>query len=361
MIEHENVRLRIGWIIGMLYLLTSLLSAQNERYTFTDFTVKDGLSHANVLSIYEDKIGSYWVGTIDGLTRILGNEIKNYSYHYSDSTSILSNHVQFVVEDACGQLWVSTSHGVSKYFSNTDSFVPVFVAGNLLKAFSYQLEGQHILFGGNQAIYSYDCSVGEIKPLLLLQSSFPLSINYFKRVDKNRFLVVDNYKGVFWVDAQTGVVTRFPTIHHKTEYNQAFIDSESHLWLAPYTKGLECYSLEDEGKLLHHYTTDNSLLSHNSVTDVKEFGSQLWIATDGGGINILDRKSGFFQHVTHSSFDEHSISSDFIRVLFEDSFGTKWAGTVHNGLICIHEGYMKHYSSVGNCELKGHGYLNCSF
>lgn len=360
MIEHENVRLRIGWIIGMLYLLTSLLSAQNERYTFTDFTVKDGLSHANVLSIYEDKIGSYWVGTIDGLTRILGNEIKNYSYHYSDSTSILSNHVQFVVEDACGQLWVSTSHGVSKYFSNTDSFVPVFVAGNLLKAFSYQLEGQHILFGGNQAIYSYDCSVGEIKPLLLLQSSFPLSINYFKRVDKNRFLVVDNYKGVFWVDAQTGVVTRFPTIHHKTEYNQAFIDSESHLWLAPYTKGLECYSLEDEGKLLHHYTTDNSLLSHNSVTDVKEFGSQLWIATDGGGINILDRKSGFFQHVTHSSFDEHSISSDFIRVLFEDSFGTKWAGTVHNGLICIHEGYMKHYSSVGNCELKGHGYRSVS-
>lgn len=66
------------------------------------------------------------------------------------------------------------------------------------------------------------------------------------------------------------------------------------MWLAPYTKGLECYSLEDEGKLLHHYTTDNSLLSHNSVTDVKEFGSQLWIATDGGGINILDRKSGFF-------------------------------------------------------------------
>lgn len=65
--------------------------------------------------------------------------------------------------------------------------MPVFVAGNLLKAFSYQLEGQHILFGGNQAIYSYDCSVGEIKPLLLLQSSFPLSINYFKRVDKNRF------------------------------------------------------------------------------------------------------------------------------------------------------------------------------
>jgi len=90
MIEHENVRLRIGWIIGMLYLLTSLLSAQNERYTFTDFTVKDGLSHANVLSIYEDKIGSYWVGTIDGLTRILGNEIKNYSYHYSDFNSFQS-------------------------------------------------------------------------------------------------------------------------------------------------------------------------------------------------------------------------------------------------------------------------------
>lgn len=35
--------------------------------------------------------------------------------------------------------------------------------------------------------------------------------------------MVDNYKGVFWVDAQTGVVTRFPTIHHKTEYNQALL------------------------------------------------------------------------------------------------------------------------------------------
>ncbi len=358
--ETENRRYRSMWLIGMLFLFIATLSAQNGRYIFSDFTVKNGLSHANVLSIYEDKMGSYWIGTADGLTCILGNEIKNYTHRYADSTSILSNRIEFVVEDTCGKMWVSTSQGVSNYITNTDTFVPVLVDGKTLHAYSYQLVDGQIQFGGNNVIYQYSCKEEKVQPLLRLQSDIPLSVNYFKQVDASRFIIVDKYRGVFWADARTGQVSCFSVAHQKTEYNSYWVDSEGRLWLAPYQQGLECYSLQDEGKLLYHYTTDNSLLSHNSVTDIKEFGNELWIATDGGGINILDGSARIIQHIKRSPYNEHSISTDFIRVLFEDSFGTKWVGTVRDGLIRIREGFMKHYSNLGDSKLSANGYRSVS-
>ena len=57
-------------------------------------------------------------------------------------------------------------------------------------------------------------------------------------------------------------------------------------------RGLNCFTRD--GKLLATYTTRNSSLSNNVVLSLAEREGQIWIGTDGGGINILDPETGLF-------------------------------------------------------------------
>jgi serine phosphatase RsbU (regulator of sigma subunit) len=58
----------------------------------------------------------------------------------------------------------------------------------------------------------------------------------------------------------------------------------------------------------------------------------LWVGTNGGGLNRMDRDTGTFFRYAHDPDDPSSISNDFIRVIFEDSDGGFWIGTQGGGL-----------------------------
>ena len=56
------------------------------------------------------------------------------------------------------------------------------------------------------------------------------------------------------------------------------------------------------------------------------------MGTDGDGINVLDPGTDRVQHYTHIESDPQTVSSDNIRMIFEDSSGTIWIGTLDSGL-----------------------------
>ena len=74
------------------------------------------------------------------------------------------------------------------------------------------------------------------------------------------------------------------------EITTMMTDSRKRIWIAPYSAGLRCYS--HDGKLLASYSTRNSALSNDIVLSLAEREGQLWIGTDGGGINILTPETG---------------------------------------------------------------------
>lgn len=336
------------YFIFLLLSVFSRIHSSNVNYSFSEFTVKNGLSHSTVTSIAEDRIGSYWIGTPDGLTRILGDEVRNYVHINDVQTSILSNIILFVAKDKRNQAWVSTNQGISRYIQSTDSFEPLKFENKAIVAFSYQLQENGILLGGLGQIFKYDYDSGEVVRIAASAKEPLMRYHYIHQAGKTKYLIVNYYKGVYWLDALTGKLSRFAEIGQDSEYSSAYIDSSSHLWLALYKKGLKCYSIEGEGKLLHHYTVENSELNNNAVMDIREHNKELWIATDGGGINVLDMKSDSFSHIVHSAHDETSIPTNFIKALYEDSYGNIWAGSVKNGLIGLRRGLMRNFASIIN-------------
>jgi signal transduction histidine kinase/CheY-like chemotaxis protein/streptogramin lyase len=58
----------------------------------------------------------------------------------------------------------------------------------------------------------------------------------------------------------------------------------------------------------------------------------LWIGTNGGGLNLLDRATGKFKHFINNPNNSTSISNNNIKAIYNDSYGNLWIGTRGGGL-----------------------------
>lgn len=85
--------------------------------TFTNFTTKDGLNHNTVFAVAEDKNGTLWFGTADGVCRYDGRTFSRLRFPFENiyqptrMTGVLS-----MLADKSGNLWVGTDRsGVFRY------------------------------------------------------------------------------------------------------------------------------------------------------------------------------------------------------------------------------------------------------
>lgn len=106
-----------------------------------------------------------------------------------------------------------------------------------------------------------------------------------------------------------------------------FVDRKGDLWIMT-DQGLNRYDIKKE--LFETYLTDNSNLSHNSVTAIKERNNgAFYVGTYGGGIDVLKDGKFIFNFNTNS---ENRISSNLISSLQIQNNGILWVGTYDNGI-----------------------------
>jgi len=98
-------------------LLTALnLSAYEKplklhHYAKREWSSISGLVHDNVTSLYKDADGTVWVGTIEGLSRVSGTNIKTFSTR--KNPELLSNRIVDISGSKKGSVAVATEMGVS--------------------------------------------------------------------------------------------------------------------------------------------------------------------------------------------------------------------------------------------------------
>jgi ligand-binding sensor domain-containing protein/signal transduction histidine kinase len=93
------------------------------KATFTAFRHSDSagsLSNDVVTSILVDHSGELWVGTPDGLNRLV--RPRNTFIAYREADGLPTSIVNGVVEDAKGDLWITTSYGLSHFNPRANTF-----------------------------------------------------------------------------------------------------------------------------------------------------------------------------------------------------------------------------------------------
>ena len=111
-------------------------------------------------------------------------------------------------------------------------------------------------------------------------------------------------------------------------------DKNDNIWIATDGGGIDKFDIKRNRftRYLHNNHNPNTI-SSNSVNKLALDGDgNLWIGTERGGLDFFDVKKRQFTHYIHSDDDVNSISDNNIRAVFEDDKRNLWIGTSTGGL-----------------------------
>lgn len=158
-------------------------------------------------------------------------------------------------------------------------------------------------------------------------------------IDKKNKIWIGSQEGLYIIDPSTGKYRQYR--HSKSDIfslpnNSVWTiveDSQRNIWIGTFAGGL-CYVNLDEELRFKTYTPYESPLSHNLVSSFAEDGDLLWIGTEGGGLNCLNRSTGEFSHYKHDN-SGNSLSYNNIKSLALDSRKRLWISMYRGGLDCF--------------------------
>lgn len=333
--------------------------AAKDQYNLRQITPRDGML-SNIRCIHAEKRGFVWMGSSsEGLVRFDNYLPHRYSSQDKGEHVLPGDNIYQITEDSLGHIWVLTDKGLARYRPATDDFfIPQQYwnggGGNLIVHCALPTAGG-MLFGSQNQIFQYNYDSDSIKMSLTFHTEHPYPIHAVYPLDDGRLLCFNRWYGLLLLDPRTGE-TRPPSFDCKRENTSILVDSRNRVWLSPYNQGIECF--DTEGRRIAVYNTRNSTLSNDIVLCMTEHDGEIWIGTDGGGINILDPERGTISSLDQVSGNLHSMPWNSIRTLYSDHNGTIWAGRVRGGIVIIRRSPMKMY--VGTSPKRPDGLSNGS-
>ena len=108
-------------------------------------------------------------------------------------------------------------------------------------------------------------------------------------------------------------------------------DRQDRLWFGTYSKGLVRYDpASDTFQRFAHDPSNVHSLGKNDVRVIyQDSRRNIWVGTNGGGLSLLDERTGRFRNFIPSN---SSINANDVRAITEDKYGNLWVGTYGGGL-----------------------------
>ncbi len=305
----------IGLLVTIVLVLfpgnAQSLQASNEinRDLFTGdlrferLAVEDGLPHATVLSVMQDRQGFMWFATANGLARYDGNTFTTFRHDVDNPNSLSNNNTFALIESSDGLIWIGTDPG---------------------------------------GLNVYDPATGQFSMYKKEEG------NTNSLIDNSIWSLMEAQDGRIWIgtrgglsvlDRNTGVFKNYeidpdnPRALAGAVVYRIYQDGSGTIWLGT-RSGLNRYDPETDDFTIFTNDPENpESISHNNVwAMIEDKQGEFWVGTRGGGLNHFDRETGTFTAYRHDPHDPKTLSNDRIWNLFEDRSGNFWIVTENGGL-----------------------------
>jgi signal transduction histidine kinase/ligand-binding sensor domain-containing protein/DNA-binding response OmpR family regulator len=333
--------------------------AQQEQIQFSGLDLSDGLSHNQVNTIIKDARGFMWFGTLSGLNRYDGYQFKVFKHDPADSTSLTDDFITNIYELPDNRLYLDTRGGPGIYNPRSETFTrnvkdyfgQLHIKASGLRDVIRDLRGNFWFNGANDGVFRYNPASGETLQIKCGgkadQTLLKGGIAALQRDRKGNIWVIHEDKTVEMIDPALGKVKRRITLfqqdaaHSSADY-RLFVDNAGALWIYRLNamEGIEYFDPDTGVRQI--IDKGRGKLNNNLVNSILQDGKgMIWIGTDHGGINLLDKRDFSIRYLVHKEDDPTSVGQNSILNMYRDDTGIMWVGTFKKGLSFYHEKILK--------------------
>ncbi len=376
-----------------------------NRYDGSNITVfrnnpKDSSSICNndILSIEGDKRGNLWIGTYNGLN--FYNPVSNIfkRYLHGNSTNSLCNNTVWKIKEINNEIWIATAGGLSIFNKTTQKFTSVSHNSKNFSSLSNNFvlsiyktkkgviwvgtakglcqlvsrKGDSFVFkqfynSNNESLYVQDikedkfgiiCVATKQHGLLKLDLKSNKLVPFSKNLtdsdvrsidfDKNHVAWVGTYEGLFAIQNSGIVIKVYNNPDKKLSFGKiksVFTDRKGSVWIGSYYNGISFWDESNNNFTNINQNSGSSALSYDVVSSLASDSNTIYIGTEGGGITVLDSKTGFTSKISGS--DVNNVKS-----LYLSNSGILWIGTFTEGIAAYDTKNKRFVNELINPNLK---------
>ncbi|WP_242693372.1 hybrid sensor histidine kinase/response regulator transcription factor [Sabulibacter ruber] len=365
--------LSIATVLVIVANVTQALANLPDQRRFLHIDVNNGLSHNQVTCFLKDSKGYIWVGTSSGLNRFDGYGVKVFRHNSRTTASLRDNHISKIFEDPEGNIWVATQKGLTVYNPILDKFDRDYAA--LLKKYTLPAApvqdivkdnfGNFWFLQNGQGLTRFNPKTKvstKVTPIpgktTTLGSSQINTLAFTSQGDvwvlhADGLLEKLNGKTLKVEARETGLQTQFR--QQALGYGMT-IDRDDDLWLFSSYESVGAFLYKSASRtfLNFHENAPELRLNSNLVRGVVENeDGTIWLATDHGGVNIVNKKDLSVQFVKNSPEIKNSLSHNSLISIYKDREGIIWLGTYKKGLNYYHKNLFRFQHHQNQLLVKG--------
>jgi signal transduction histidine kinase/ligand-binding sensor domain-containing protein/DNA-binding response OmpR family regulator len=347
--------------VVLLLLVCKCVNAQNQQFQFSRLDIRNGLSHNQVTSILKDNKGFMWFGTLSGLNKYDGHKFKIFKHSVSDTTTLNDDFIVSISQGPDNKIWVETRNGFNIYDPEKEIFIHD-VSGYLK---SINIPDANITSIKRDRYNNY-WFIHAVYGIYKYNSKTKATTHIFHKANAANTIysnavsdVTLDSNGNIWLIYNSGLFEELNPNNYAVEYRsniisknyqysnfpfRLFIDNKNDMWayVPTYSSGV-FYVSADKSVYKHLDNTESTnKLSANVIYNItQDDKSRIWIATDHGGINLINKSDFTNQVLLNREDDDKTLSQNSIISMYKDDMGIIWIGTYKRGISYYHESVIK--------------------
>jgi signal transduction histidine kinase/ligand-binding sensor domain-containing protein/DNA-binding response OmpR family regulator len=344
-------------IIAIASLYCTGIRAQNQKFRFSRFDINQGLSHNYINAIIKDGQGFLWIGSISGLNRYDGYTFRVFKHDSRDTSSISDDYIEQLMEGPENKLWVGTRNGFNVYDPLTGKFDhhirkyldEFHIAADTIFNIIKDAEGNFWFLSDTSGLFKFMPSIHKTIHFNYIRGEdSSISTNVVSSIcqesGSDYWLIHKN--GILEkMSARTGKIVKRSSVLKNTYPGESidyrlYMDRQNDIWI---------YATANTAKGVFYYNTQSGIFRHISKADgvahlntdivngiLQDEEGLIWIATDHGGVNLIDKNDFSIGYLLNQEGDNQSISQNSINVIYKDNANIIWIGTFKKGVSYYH-------------------------
>jgi signal transduction histidine kinase/ligand-binding sensor domain-containing protein/DNA-binding response OmpR family regulator len=347
------LRMRFYLLLFVLALGNNAFG-QTSQYRFARIDMSKGLSHHTVNDIFRDKNGFVWFATSAGLNRYDGYTIRTFRNVPGDTTSILVDDLSRIFEGPDDKLWIFTHSGNTVYDPKEETFYrntnvlcsQLHVSPGVIKTIFKDSRGRFWFIHYDQGVFIFDPSTEKTVRLSFTPSvKGSLASNSISAISQDK-------SGDVWLFHHNGILEKInqrslnsveqikvinELFHGQVSDYDFLIDTDNDMWIFN-DENQGCFYFNPGTKRVKNFTTATDVrLSSNLVNKiVQDSRKRIWIATENGGVNIIDKTNFSVTYLFSEAGNPQSLAENTAQAMYKDAEGIIWVGSYKNGVSYYH-------------------------